>query len=161
MEASERDNTHDWLLPREAGPPLLDELELRIDEALATARASEQAVTLVGEAAIDAAKQARRAAESAERASASALEASQAAAATATAAEASRAAQASRPGQATQAPGPAAGGMPSPAGAVGDASLRNFSARADRVVARLRALERRPQQVRAPSAVAGRRRPGG
>ena len=44
---------------------------------------------------------------------------------------------------------------------VGDASLRSFSARADRVVARLRALERRPQPVRAPSAAAVRRRPGG
>lgn len=42
----------------------------RIDEALATARASEAAVMTVGAAALDAAEQARRAAELAERASA-------------------------------------------------------------------------------------------
>jgi hypothetical protein len=41
----------------------------RIDEALATARASEAAVMTVGAAALDAAEQARRAAELAERAS--------------------------------------------------------------------------------------------
>jgi hypothetical protein len=157
MEASERDNTHDWLLPREAGPPLLDELELRIDEALATARASEAAVTLVGEAALDAARQARRAADSAERASASALEASRAAAAVP---------QAIAVAAADAAPASTGSQLDAPTGATppiqtGDSSLRSFSARADRVVARLRALERRPQQVRAPSAAAGRRRPGG
>jgi hypothetical protein len=157
MEASERDDTHDWLLPREAGPPLLDELELRIDEALATARASEQAVTLVGEAAIDAAKQARRAAESAERASASALEASRAVAAMPSAPQAPTAnASQTLAAAAAETPAPVA-----PPGQVGDSSLRSFSARADRVVARLRALERRPQPVRAPSAAAVRRRPGG
>jgi hypothetical protein len=120
----ERDTAADWLLPAEKAPPLLSELELRIDEALATARASEEAVTLVGAAAIDAAKQAARAAELAERASATALDASRV----------------------------------TLAGPPEDASLRSFSERADRVVARLRALERLPRGARGASVGAGRRR---
>src|SRR4051794_28950918 len=124
MEASERDDTQDWLLPAAAAPPLLSELEGRIDEALIVAKASEKAVMAVGEAALDAAQQARRAADLAERASIAALSA--------------------------QAPPPA-----------DDPALRGFSERADRVVARLRALERRPLRSRPTSAAAGRRRPGG
>jgi len=58
-----------WKLPEGARPPLLGELVERIDEALATARASEAAVMTVGAAALDAAEQAKRAAELAERAS--------------------------------------------------------------------------------------------
>jgi hypothetical protein len=58
-----------WALPERSRPPLLGELVERIDEALATARASEAAVMTVGAAALDAAEQARRAAELAERAS--------------------------------------------------------------------------------------------
>jgi len=64
------DSTQDWLLPERSRPPTIGELELRIEEALATARASEAAVMTVGAAAIDAAEQAKRAAELAERASA-------------------------------------------------------------------------------------------
>ena len=75
MEGSERDSTQDWLLPESARPPLLAELAQRIDEAVATARASEAAVMAVGAAALDAAEQARRAAELAERASAAVLDA--------------------------------------------------------------------------------------
>jgi hypothetical protein len=48
---------------------LLGELVERIDEALATARASEAAVMTVGAAALDAAEQAKHAAELAQRAS--------------------------------------------------------------------------------------------
>lgn len=59
-----------WTLPEPARPPLLGELVERIDEALATARASEAAVMTVGAAALEAAEQARRAAELAARASA-------------------------------------------------------------------------------------------
>jgi hypothetical protein len=70
MEGSERDSTQDWLLPESARPLSVAELSQRIDEAVATARASEAAVMVVGEAALDAAEQARRAAELAERASA-------------------------------------------------------------------------------------------
>ena len=117
MEASERDRTRDWLLPGQSRPPLVGELEDRIDEALATARASEAAVMTVGAAALDAAEQAHRAAELAERASAAML--------------------ADRE--------PLAGGRPVPLRSApepgpDDDSLRAFSARADRVVARLRQL---------------------
>jgi hypothetical protein len=73
MEASERDSTQDWLLPESARPPLLSELEARIDEAVVAARASEAAVMTVGAAALDAAEQARKAAGIAERAAATAL----------------------------------------------------------------------------------------
>lgn len=70
MSDYERPAADDWCLPERARPPLLGELVERIDEALATARASEAAVMTVGAAALDAAEQARRAAELAERASA-------------------------------------------------------------------------------------------
>jgi hypothetical protein len=70
MAGAVADSTQDWLLPEGARPPTIGELELRIEEALATARASEAAVMTVGAAAIDAAEQAKRAAELAERASA-------------------------------------------------------------------------------------------
>jgi hypothetical protein len=75
MESAERDSTRDWLLPESATPPLLSELEQRIDDALSIARASELAVMTVGDAALEAAQQARRAADLAERASAVALSA--------------------------------------------------------------------------------------
>lgn len=67
---SESERAEDWTLPERSRPPLLGELVERIDEALATARASEAAVMTVGAAALDAAEQAKRAAELAERASA-------------------------------------------------------------------------------------------
>jgi hypothetical protein len=76
VTASERDNTRDWLVPAASTPPLLGELELRIDEAMAIALSCERAVEEVGTAAIGAARQAARAAELAERASAAALDAS-------------------------------------------------------------------------------------
>jgi hypothetical protein len=70
MSDDERKGAEDWRLPERSRPPLIGELVERIDEALATARASEAAVMTVGAAAIDAAEQARRAADLAERASA-------------------------------------------------------------------------------------------
>lgn len=130
MKDSERDDTQDWILSESARPPLLSDLERRIDEAVVTARASEAAVRTVGAAALDAAKQARRAAELAERASAAML--------------ADR-----RPA------GPATPQVETPPE---DKSLRSFTERADRVVARLRALERIPARSRPASAAAGRRR---
>jgi hypothetical protein len=69
MNDHERTGAEDWTLPERSRPPLLGELVERIDEALATARASEAAVMTVGAAALDAAEQAKRAAELAERAS--------------------------------------------------------------------------------------------
>jgi hypothetical protein len=137
MEGSARDDTQDWLLPESAAPPLLSELEQRIDEALVIAKASESAAVAIGDAALDAAQQARRAADLAARATAAVLEAG--------------------PAQPASRPEPA----PQPEGPAEDAALRSFSARADRVVARLRALERRPQAARPASVGAGRRRPGG
>jgi hypothetical protein len=104
MDAPRRDDTQDWILPEHARPPLLSELVTRIDEALATARASEAAVMTVGAAALEAAEQARRAADLAEQASAAMY-----------------------------------GGQPA---SEDDDGLRDFSARADRVAARLRELER-------------------
>ena len=65
----EHESAEEWTLPKRSRPPLLGELVERIDEALATARASEAAVMTVGAAALDAAEQAKRAAELAERAS--------------------------------------------------------------------------------------------
>jgi len=106
MDAPRRDDTQDWILPERARPPLLSELVIRIDEALATARASEAAVMTVGAAALDAAEQARRAADLAEQASAAVY-----------------------------------GGQPATEDEDDD-GLRDFSARADRVAARLRELER-------------------
>jgi hypothetical protein len=141
MEAAERDSTEDWLIPEGSAPPLLSELEERIDEALVIARASEKAVVEVGAAALDAADQARRAAEIAERATAAVLG-----------------------GDADglpDAPPGAPAGPPSDAPSGEDAALRRFSERADRVVARLRALERRPRWGRPASVGAAPRRPGG
>jgi hypothetical protein len=132
MEGPARDDTEDWLLPEGSAPPLLSELEQRIDEALVIAKASEMAVIEVGDAALDAAQQARRAADLAERATAVVLAAAP-----------------------QVAPSP-----PAPALPPADASLRRFSERADRVVARLRALERRPRGARPASAGAAPRRRG-
>ena len=115
MEAAERDSTRDWVLPEDARPPLLSELVARIDEALATARASEAAVMTVGAAAIDAAEQAKRAADLAERASVDA--------------------RADRPGHRAL----RAEATPP------DDSLRDFSARADRLAARLKQLQKTPE----------------
>jgi hypothetical protein len=139
METAERDSTQDWLLPEGSGPPLLSELERRIDEALVIARASEKAVVEVGAAALDAAQQARRAADIAERATAATL-----------AGETSSQVEAS-----------AEGSNASRSEPVEDAALRSFSERADRVVARLRAWERRPGAGRPASVGAIPRRPGG
>lgn len=125
MAPHESDSTQDWQLPEHARPPLIGELVERIDEALATARASEAAVMTVGAAALDAAEQARRAADLAEKASAAMLAAGPGAGA-GTREEAT----AERPRLLRAEPG--------------DDSLRDFKARADRVAARLRELERLP-----------------
>jgi hypothetical protein len=128
MDAAAAESTQDWLLPEGARPPTVAELERRIDEALVTARASEAAVMTVGAAAFDAAEQARRAADLAERASAAALDA-------------------------------ASGGphVSSPAVAAEEGEdLRDFSERADRLVARLRQLQRIPLAEPATSAASDR-----
>jgi hypothetical protein len=117
LEASQRDSTAEWLLPAAAKPPLIHELAAKVEEALATARASESAVMTVGAAALDAAEQAKRAAELAERASVRAFTA---------------------PSAAAQPPT----GVAKAPGQSGDESLLDFNERADRLAARLRQLER-------------------
>lgn len=112
MAEGERDGTGDWVLPAESRPATLAQLEQRIDHALAVARSSEAAALEIGAAAIEAAEQARRAAELAERASAAA---------------------ASAP---PKVEAPPLVEDPEPE----FDSLRHFTARADRVAARLRAM---------------------
>ena len=132
------ETTQDWSLPVGARPPLISELEERIELALVTARASEAAVMTVGAAALDAAEQARRAAELAERAS---LAVANAPMATASASE--------TPARGTEEEpvvGPEVGRKVEPGGR----SLSEFSERADRLVARLRQLQRIP--LAAPAA---------
>lgn len=116
------ESSAEWRLPEDARPPLLGELVERIDEALATARASEAAIMTVGAAALDAAEQARRAAELAERASI-AMNSSE--------------------------PEVVLAAVPAALPVSGDDGLRAFSARADRVAARLRRLE--PPHVTEPA----------
>lgn len=116
MDAAASETSGEWLLPRGSRPPLIGELERRIEVALATARASEAAVMTVGAAALDAAEQARRAAELAERASLAVAE---------------------RRGSVVPE-------VPSPPSEPGDRGLGDFSERADRLVERLRQLQRIP-----------------
>ncbi len=130
MDAVASDSTQDWLLPEHSRPPLIGELERRVEEALATARASEAAVMTVGAAALDAAEQARRAAELAERASSVALDAQSRVVAGAP---------------------PSAPVEPQRR----DPGLGDFSERADRLVARLRQLQRVPLGGGAASEIAG------
>jgi len=134
MEAAAPDSTAEWLLPEQARPPLIGELEQRIDLALATARSSEAAVATVGAAALDAAGQARRAAELAERASAAALDVQ---------------ARMARPVAAAPESPALSQSLPV------DDSLSSFSERADRLVARLRGLQRIPLAPPAASGAAG------
>jgi hypothetical protein len=128
MDGAAPDPTQDWLLPEGSRPPLVGELELRIEEALAIARASEAAVITVGAAALDAAEQARRAAELAERASQAVFS----------------------PRLAVPSQAPAS--RREPAGS----SLEDFSERADRLVARLQRLQRLPLGEPAASDAAAR-----
>jgi hypothetical protein len=117
MSEDARASAEDWALPERSRPPLLGELVERIDEALATARASEAAVMTVGAAALDAAEQAKRAAELAERASAAM----------------------------TAGPPMVSAGSESGAQSIGgDGGMDSFSARADRVAERLQRLQRLP-----------------
>ncbi len=105
-----------WTLTPVGRPPLLGELVERIDEALATARASEAAVMTVGAAALDAAEQAKRAAELAERAS-----------------------------RAITAPeGEAGAGSPQAAADAEESEMGDFNARADQLAERLSRLQRLP-----------------
>ena len=123
MPDAKRDPIQEWLLPQHRRPPLLGELVERIDEALATARASEAAVMTVGAAALDAAEQAHRAAGLAERASAAV-------------------AGGRESGEFPLPPSGRARGAPRPRSREDD--LSDFTARADRIAERLRRLQRLP-----------------
>ena len=127
MEASERDTTQDWLLSEEAKPPLFGELVERIDEALDVAYASEAAIESIGRAATEAAGRARDAQEQASTAAEHARRSAE------LAAEASK--RAPEDGRATP---------QVPSRAPEDPSLRRFSDRADKLVMRLKALQRIP-----------------
>ena len=144
MTAAPGDSTQDWLLPEHSRPPLIGELERRVELALTMARASEAAVVTVGAAAIGAAEQAERAAGLAEKASATALEVQDRVAALTPAP--------------TPTPSPSAPAPADPDRGEEDDSLSDFSARADRLVARLRQLQRVPLPAPA-SGVAGRPQP--
>lgn len=190
IEGAERDTTQDWVVPR-GTVPLVSELEARIDEALVIARVSEEGVREVGEIALDAAQQARRAAEAAEASARAARDAAQASAAgpagpvtdlvpppAAGPADAASSGwspksapppgsdveletPAVEPGPATEeepAPEPPSPEPPSPRFEV---RFRRFSERADRVSARLRALQDHPSHQAGPSAAAVRRRGDG
>jgi hypothetical protein len=115
MAGAVADSTQDWLLPEHSRPPLIGELELKVEEALATARASEAAVMTVGAAALEAAEQAKRAAELAERASAAMLGSV-----------------------------PREGPAPDAGTDTEDDRLRDFHARADFIASRLQRLQRVP-----------------
>jgi len=130
------DSTEDWLLPEHSRPPTIAEIERRVDLALATARSSEEAVMTVGAAALDAAEQARRSAELAEKASAAAL-------------------------AVRTAPPPARPDSPAAGRTTDrpDGDLDDFSARADRLVARLRQLQRLPLAAPATSGDGARPQP--
>lgn len=135
MTTASGDSTEDWLLPEHSRPPLIGELEQRVELALTMARASEAAVVTVGAAAISAAEQAERAAGLAEKASAAALEAQDRVAAMMLAPTSPPSVEPDEPEE--------------------DNSLSDFSARADRLVARLRQLQRVP--LPAPSSGAAGR----
>lgn len=125
MAEGERDNTGEWVLPPEARPATLAQLEQRIDHALAVARASEAAALEIGAAAIDAAEQARRAAELAEQASRGAVAAATAAA---------------EPAIEVAGKGEEEADAPEPESAYD--SFKHFLERAERVSARLEAIAR-------------------
>jgi hypothetical protein len=122
MDEPRTNGEESWRMDERSRPPLLGELVERIDEALATARASEAAVMTVGAAALDAAEQAQRAADLAERAS--------------------RVAVAAVPTQLPNADGHRLSRSPA-----GSDDLGDFSARADRIAERLQRLQRVPLSV--------------
>jgi hypothetical protein len=143
IEGSQRDTTQDWVVPQRTVPTLA-ELEARIDEALVIARASEEGVGMVGEVALDAARQARRAAEAAE-ASARAAAVSAAARRPEPAGPVSDRGL-SLPGESSRSSPPAGGDVEEqpPSREVVIDPLKRFNARADAVAARLKKLERIP-----------------
>jgi hypothetical protein len=89
-EATERDSTDEWRIQPAEAVGTVAQLEERIDVALVTAQAAEEAALEIGSASREAAEQARRAAALAERASAAAVRAAGEASDAAASAERSR-----------------------------------------------------------------------
>jgi hypothetical protein len=89
-EATERDTTSEWQIRPAAAIGTVAQLEERIDVALVTAQAAEEAALEIGTASLEAAEQARRAAALAERASVAAARAAGDASDAAASAERSR-----------------------------------------------------------------------
>jgi hypothetical protein len=141
--------------------PTLGQLEARIDEALVIARASEEGLREVGEMALDAARQARRAAEAAENSARSA-----AAVAATTASEGGGASErVAEPEQPPQQPEVEVSAEPkaprepaSPPKPRFEVRFRSFNERADRVAARLRALQGHGPEPATATFPAARRR---
>ncbi|MBA3866602.1 MAG: hypothetical protein H0X42_09715 [Solirubrobacterales bacterium] len=140
MAEPERDSTQDWVLPKADRPATVVELERRIDVALAVARASEAAAVEIGAAALDAAQQAHRAAELAERASAAVAGGGGEVATTRNGPEDAN-------GTAGRDGDELLDGAAAEREIEEDVLLHRFSERADRVLARLRAIERLPQST--------------
>jgi hypothetical protein len=150
IEGSQRDSTQDWVVPQRTVPTVA-ELEARIDEALVIARASEEGVGMVGEVALDAARQARRAAEAAEESARSARQATEAAAEKVVPAGSGPAVPVADleppppPGSPPKSPPPAEGAAEEqPSREVVIDPLQRFNERADAVAERLRKLEQVP-----------------
>jgi len=120
MEAAERDTTDEWRVAPERAPATIAELEGRIDVAIATAQAAEEAALEIGAAGLEAAEQARRAAALAEKASAAAV----------------RAARHPAP-----APGPRADGAARTATDPFEERIAAFRQRAERVIVRLQRID--------------------
>ena len=163
-----RDNTEDWVIPRR-DVPTLNQLEARIDEALVIARVSEDGMREVGEIALDAARQARRAAEAAEKSAEAAVEARDKALRPAGPVSDSGL---SLPKESSESSPPAGealdGETPPPVAEAGmraeprfDVRFRSFTERADRLSARLRALQDHPSHRAGASVAATRRRGDG
>jgi hypothetical protein len=114
-EGTERDTTDEWRIAPERAPATVAELEDRIDAAVVTAKAAEEAALEIGAAGVEAADQARRAAAIAERASADAARAASDAAAAAESSAASRAVIDAAPWRSeVRAPSPAPAGINAP-----------------------------------------------
>ncbi|MBS1675925.1 MAG: hypothetical protein JST08_00925 [Actinobacteria bacterium] len=150
-EATERDTTDEWRVEAARAPATVAELEGRIDVALATAQAAEEAALEIGAASLEAAEQARRAAALAERAGAAAARAAAEASSAAESAARARDAAATAPprpdAESAVNPPPATDFLPRPTFADPrrpdpfEERITAFRLRAEKVMIRLQKLE--------------------
>jgi hypothetical protein len=167
-EATERDTTDEWRIQPAAAVGTVAQLEERIDLALVTAQAAEEAALEIGSASLEAAEQARRAAALAERASAAAARAAGEASDAAASAERSREAAGSAIALGREAPVDATPAVNRPTAAdflprPDDAAPRRpdpfeeritaFRLRAEKVMVRLQKLEAGADPGNGPSEV--------